>query len=300
MQDFILAKERTVKTRTGGYPLGFRRGGGEWQRDPEVLIAWAQANDVQVVDLGRDGDQATKAFVDAGMRIGSVDLCEWKGMISPDRGTRAEAVARNADYVRACAAYGSMNHFLVMTPERPDLPRIDNFGYMVESFGELLPVMEESSARLVIEGWPGPGALCCTPEAFRAFFKEFPSAAAGINYDPSHLIRQGVDPLRFLGEFGDRVHHVHGKDTELLTENLYEYGSEQPPTFAKRIRYGSLHWRYTIPGHGVMRWGEAFRILSGTGYAGCVSIELEDANFNGTTEGEKLGILQGIRFLAGC
>jgi hypothetical protein len=49
-----------------------------------------------------------------------------------------------------------------------------------------------------------------------------------------------------------------------------------------------------------MRWGEAFRILEDLGYAGCVCIELEDANFNGTTAREKLGILQGVRFLVGC
>ena len=121
-----------------------------------------------------------------------------------------------------------------------------------------------------------------------------------INYDPSHLIRQNIDPLRFLEEFAERVFHVHGKDTQWLPENLYEYGSEQPPTFAKRISFGSLHWRYTIPGHGVMRWREAFRILQEQGYAGCVSIELEDANFNGSTDGEKLGFLQGACFLKGC
>ena len=42
------------------------------------------------------------------------------------------------------------------------------------------------------------------------------------------------------------------------------------------------------------------RILEEKGYTGCVSIELEDANFNGSTEGEKLGILQGACFLKGC
>ncbi len=221
-------------------------------------------------------------------------------MIAPDKGRRADAVAVNADYVRACAAFGPVNHFLVMLPEDPDLPRAENFGYMLESFGELVPTLERHGGRIVMEGWPGPGALCCTPEGLRALFKELPSKALGINYDPSHLIRMGIDPLRFLREFGDRVYHIHGKDTELLAENLYEFGHEQPPTFAKRIAFGSVTWRYTIPGHGVMRWGEAFRILENQGYGGCVSIELEDANFNGTTEGEKLGILQGVRFLAGC
>ena len=34
-------------------------------------------------------------------------------------------------------------------------------------------------------------------------------------------------------------------------------------------------------------------------YKGMVSIELEDANFNGTEAGEKLGILAGARYLEG-
>jgi sugar phosphate isomerase/epimerase len=291
-----------MKTRTGGFPIGFRRGGSEWQRDLGALIAWAQEHDLVVIDLGRDADQSAPAVASAGLRIGSVDLANTKEMISPDRGKRREASAQNADFVRACrAAYkGPLNFFLVMLPEDPQLPRAENFGYMVESFGELAPVLEENNARLAIEGWPGPGALCCTPEAYRAFFQELPSSAMGINYDPSHLVRQGIDPLRFLREFIDRVGHIHGKDTELLAENLYEFGNEQPPTFAQRIRYGSLHWRYTIPGHGCVRWTETFRILQAHQYAGCVSIELEDANFNGTTDGEQFGILQGARFLQGC
>jgi len=289
-----------MKTRTGNFPIGFRRGWSDWQKDLEGLIAWALENDLEVIDLGRDGDQSAKLVVEAGLRVGSVDLPDVKGMISPDRARRAEAIARNADYIRACAACGPMNHFSAMLPEKPELPRAENFGYMVESFGELAPVFEEHDARFVIEGWPGPGALGCTPEGFRAFFKEVPSSAMGINYDPSHLIRMGIDPLRFLREFGDRVYHMHGKDTELLAENLYEYGSEQPPTFAQKFRYGAMHWRYTIPGHGVMRWGAAFRILADRAYTGCISIELEDADFNGTTEGEKLGILLGAQFLAGC
>jgi sugar phosphate isomerase/epimerase len=289
-----------MKTRTGSFPIGFRRSRAEWQSELTSLLAWAKDNDLDVIDLGADADKTAKIAVEAGMRIGSVDLLDWQNMISADKGVRAEAIAKNADYVRACAGAGPLNHFLVMLPKDPALPRAENFGYMVESFNELAPALEASQARLVIEGWPGPGALCCTPEGYRAFFKECPSAAMGINYDPSHLIRMGIDPLRFLREFVDRVYHVHGKDTEILTENLYEYGSEQPATFAERIPYGGFSWRYTIPGHGQMRWLEAFRILQAHGYAGCVSIELEDASFYREPEAEKLGILQGARFLAGC
>jgi sugar phosphate isomerase/epimerase len=102
-----------------------------------------------------------------------------------------------------------------------------------------------------------------------------------------------------LHEFGDRAYHVHGKDTELLAENQYEFGHEQPATFAKPIRFGAHAWRYTIPGHGIVRWVEVMRTLQAKGYQGCVSIELEDENFNGPTESEQVGIVQGARFLAG-
>lgn len=289
-----------MKTRTGGFPIGFMQRRSDWQKDLNALIAWAKENDLEVIDVGSDIQNVARAIIDAGLRVDTISLADPRGMISPDKGRRADAIAKNAEHIRACAAFGSINHFAVMVPEKPELPRAENFGYMLKSYGELVSVLEENDAHITMEGWPGPGVLCCTPEGLRALFKECPSKAMGINYDPSHLIRMGIDPLRFLREFGDRVVHMHGKDTELLSENLYEYGSEQPPTFAKTIRFGSLHWRYTIPGQGVMRWTAAFRILESKGYAGSISIELEDANFNGTTEGEQFGILQGARFLAGC
>jgi sugar phosphate isomerase/epimerase len=287
-------------TRTGGFTIGFRRGWSDWQKDLGALLKWAKANNFGAVDLGQDGDKLAGDVAAAGLRVGSVDLAEWQGMISPDKARRAAAIAKNAEYIQACAAFGPMNHFLVMLPEKPELPRDQNFTFMVESFLQLAPVMEKSNARLVIEGWPGPGALCCTPEGYRAFFRDCPSPAMGINFDPSHLIRMGIDPLRFLREFAGRVGHVHGKDAELFPERLYDLGNEQPPTFARQFGFGGNHWRYAIPGHGVMSWGEAFRILKEHGYRGCVSIELEDQDFNDAENTEKLGLTLGLQYLAGC
>lgn len=290
-----------MKTRTGNYPIGFRRGGGDWQKDLPTLLEWAKAIELEVIDIrASDAETAGQSVLDAGLRIGSVDVPDNRGMISPDKGKRKAAIEKNAELVRACAKLGPINYFLVMLPEDPALPRAENFGYMVESFGELAPVLEQNNAKLVIEGWPGPGALCCTPEGYRAFFKEVPSPAMGVNYDPSHLIRMRIDHIRFLREFGDRVFHMHGKDTEMLDEQLYEYGSEQPPTFGKPMAFAGMTWRYTIPGHGVSHWVDIFRILQEMGYKGAVSIELEDAYFHREPEAEKLGILQGARFLTGC
>lgn len=289
-----------MKTRTGEFSIGFRRGWSDWQKDLTGAINWALASGLEVIDLGRDGDTLSKQVVDAGLHVGSVDLKEWSDMISGNSAKRNDAVAKNTEYIQACAAVGVRNFFLVMLPENPNLPRSENFGYMVESFSKLVPVLEANQAHLVIEGWPGPGALVCTPEGYRKLFEEIPSYSVGVNYDPSHLIRMGIDHKRFLGEFGDRVFHVHGKDTELFSEQQYEYGTEQPPTFGKPVAFAGMHWRYTIPGHGLASWTGITGLLVANQYSGAICIELEDVNFNGTEDGEKFGILQGARFLEGC
>ncbi len=288
----------TMQTRTGNFPIGFRRGWTEWQKDLAGLIAWTKQSGLAGIDVSAD-TEIGKQIIDAGLRVGSIDLKDNKGMISPDKTRREAAIVANTAQIEAGARLGTVNYFLVMLPEKPELPRAENFGYMVESFSALAPVLEKHNARIVIEGWPGPGALACTPEGYRAFFEKVPSKAMGVNYDPSHLMRMGIDYLRFLREFAGRVYHMHGKDTELSTEGLYEYGHEQPATFGKAPAFGGMSWRYTIPGHGQVRWVEVMRTLKDSGYNGMVSIELEDANFNGTAAGEQLGILQGARFLEG-
>jgi len=285
-------------TRTGGFPIGFRRMGSEWQKDLDGLVRWAKAAGFGAIDLGGDADAVAAKVTSAGLAVGSADLLDWRRLVSGDRSAREAAVARNSAYVEACARAGVREFFIVMLPEKPELPRRENFGYMVESLNALAPALERVGARMVIEGWPGPGALCCTPETLRATFKSCPSRAIGINYDPSHLVRMGIDHVRFVEEFGDRIYHVHGKDAELLDENLYEFGLEQPPTFARPVGFGGMTWRYTIPGHGQVRWTRVFSLLKEKHYKGSVSVELEDANFNGSEQGEKEGLLAGAQFLA--
>lgn len=286
------------RTRTGQFPIGFRRGGSEWQRDFDSLLAWTKANDFEGLDVGADAE-VIRQVAAAGLRLGSADLPDARGMISPDKARRRQAVAANAEFIRRCEGRAG-NFFVVMLPEKPDLPRKENFACMVDGYGQLADVLVQCGGRIVIEGWPGPGALCCTPETVRAALKALHSPAIGLNYDPSHLIRMGIDPLRFLDEFVGSVGHIHGKDAEIMSERQYELGCEQQATFAPNVAFGGTHWRYCIPGHGQMRWSAAFRILADAGYKGMVSVELEDANFNGAEQGEKQGLLLARRFLEGC
>lgn len=287
-----------MKTATGSFGIGVRRGWSEWMKDLDGLLPWLVQNGLECLDVGAEPAATLKKVREAGLQIGSVDLPAWKEMISADAAKRTKAVSIQSEFIEETfAAIGPANYFVVMLPEDDKRSRADNFRDMVESYGQVAPVLEKTQSKIVIEGWPGPGALCCTPETLRALFKEVP-AAVGINFDPSHLLRMGIDPGRFLEEFADRVYHAHAKDTLHYPELQYDLGTEQPATFAKGHGFGSARWRYTIPGDGVANWTALLAQLKAAGYRGFFSVELEDENYNGTMEGEQKGILASATFLA--
>ncbi len=293
----------SAKTLTGGFSIGFRRVRSEWQKNPAILARWAVENRFGFVDVGKNDAAADLAALSqSGLRPGSVDLLagsDYDMMIAPDSASRREIIAATGAHIETSAGAGATIFFTVTIPVDKALPRKQNFEYLVESFAALIPTLERTGSHVAIEGWPGPGAVCCTPETYRAFFREIGSDRFGVNYDPSHLRRMGIDPLRFLKEFADRVYHVHAKDTAISSEDLYEFGHEQPATFAQAHGWGGTAWRYTLPGHGQTDWTGIFRLLKDTGYSGLVSIELEDENFNGTEAGERRGLIESRDFLEG-
>lgn len=291
-----------MPTRTGDFPIGFRRG-GDWQkRDLGALARWAKENGFDAIDLGRLTADDARALESAGLRLGSVDM-DTSGLLDNDAGQRQEAVGRAVRYVKEATALGAKAFFLVIITD-PAMKRADSYARAVESYGPIVAALAEAGASLAIEGWPGGSphlpALCCTPESCRRFISDLGGKGVGLNYDPSHLIRLGVDHIRFLNEFVPYVRHVHAKDTEILPEAVYEYGLYQPAVFAKPHGYGEQVWRYTLPGHGCARWSEIFRILQASGFPGVVSVELEDENFNGSEAGEKAGLLHSLNFLRGA
>jgi sugar phosphate isomerase/epimerase len=288
-------------TRTGNFPIGFRRGWSDWQKGSiENLGRWAKQNDFAALDLMNITPADVKTLTGAGVKLGSVDLLDFGSVMSTDAAKRKDVIERNVTHVRQLAGAGAKAFFTCIIPGDPGAKRADNYKLAVECFGPIARACQEHGTTMVIEGYPGGppyvANLCCTPETLRAFLKDV-GPGAGVNYDPSHLIRLGVDHVRFLREFAPHVKHVHAKDTQLIPDAAYEFGS-QASAFAKPHGFGEWTWRYTLPGHGEARWAEIFSILKDSGYSGVVSIELEDENFNGSEEGEKKALIYSRDFLA--
>lgn len=295
-----------MPTRTANLPIGFRRIRSDWNQDLPSLLDWAKGTGFEAIDLNEATPQDVAALRAVGMRLGSADLLSMGRLLAKDAGERKDVVERNVAYVKEMAAAGVKVFFTVLVPDDPTRKRTENYSLAVDAFAPVAQAAADAGVRIAIEGWPGPApyfqALCCTPESCRSFLRDTNPNSVGINYDPSHLIRLGVDPLRFLREFVRFVPHVHAKDAELFPEAVYELGLYQDSVSTDRPphRYGAHAWRYTIPGHGQARWGEIFRILHDNHYRGVVSVELEDENFNGAEEGERAGFVHSLNFLRGA
>jgi sugar phosphate isomerase/epimerase len=252
------------------------------------------------VDVGEVTADVRRTAEGAGLALGTADLPGVRELLSADPGKQAAGAETAKAAIRAAAENGVKAMFCVFLPEDPAKGRKANFEIWKQTVPPILEFCESQSMRIAMEGWPGPGphypALGCTPEMWRAMFAYCPSPALGLNYDPSHLVRIGVDWRRALDEFAGKVVHVHGKDTEIDSERLYEHGNLGPSFLSPRA-FGESWWRYTIPGDGVTDWGHVVRLLEDAGFDGIISVELEDHRYHRTWEKESEGLRRSLTYL---
>ncbi|MFC5649413.1 sugar phosphate isomerase/epimerase family protein [Paenibacillus solisilvae] len=267
----------------------------------QQVAKWAAGIGLDILDVSKLTPEVKAACDQAGIGIGSVDAHHTSQLLSRDEARRCDALELAKREVTGIAELGGSVLFMCLVPEDRTLPRSEGFAIWKDTFPELVRHAEQNGIYIAIEGWPGPApyypTLGCTPEMWRAMFEAIPSKHFGLNYDPSHLVRLGIDYLRALTEFGERVVHCHGKDTEILHDELYECGVLQS-TFGAKYGFSEGSWRYTIPGHGQVEWNKVAVRLDRLGYKGAVSIELEDHRFWGSIEAERQGIIKSTEHLA--
>jgi sugar phosphate isomerase/epimerase len=131
------------------------------------------------------------------------------------------------------------------------------------------PACEKNKVSILWEPYPEAANIATSPVGFEALFKAFGDTPyVGLQYDPSHLVRQFMDPIQTARDFVDKIYDVHLKDTEILWPVL-RAGGINPVN-------GAHWWRYRIPGMGSIVWREFFSVLQDVGYSGAMSIEQED------------------------
>ncbi len=105
----------------------------------------------------------------------------------------------------------------------------------------------------------------------------------GFNYDPSHLGYQGVDYVKFIRTFPERIYHAHMKDV------WWGHGDGTVGVFGGHTSFGDARrqWDFRSPGRGDIRFEDVIVALNDIGYRGPLSVEWEDVRMDrvhGATE----------------
>lgn len=265
------------------------------------LLEWLAAKGFTSVDLGAPDRDTVERCRELGLQPGSVDLPGSAALLAKDPARRSAAAAQVREGVRQAADLGLRTWFVCFVPEDRERSRQELFDLWKQVMPDIVTCLEDAGMRLAMEGWPGPGpqypTLGCTPEVWRAMFTALPSPALGLCFDPSHLVRLGVDYRRVLSEFGGRVHHVHGKDCALDAEERYRLGRMPPAFGSPRFVCSEGWWRYCIPGDGEVCWRDVAVALEAVHYDGVVSVELEDGLYMADEDGNRRGLLAALRHL---
>jgi sugar phosphate isomerase/epimerase len=171
----------------------------------------------------------------------------------------------------------------------------DNWPVLREVWPAIVARAEQAGVTLGIENcpmlftdteWPGGRNLASSPAEWRRLFAEFPGPRLGLNLDPSHLVWMQIDVVRCVKEFGQRIVHIHAKDTRIDRGRLHEVGVT------------GLGWHTPkLPGLGEVDWGAFFGALTDVGYRGPVCIEVEDRAYEGSLADRKRALRQSRRYL---
>lgn len=199
-------------------------------------------------------------------------------------GVNARAAKAMMDAARAAQKLGigvvngftgsSIWHLLYSFPPVPQQMIDEGFKLLAERFNPILDVFGECGVRFALEVHPTEIAFDLYT-AERAVETLGGREEFGFNFDPSHLIWQGVDPVEFIRRFGDRIYHVHMKDAIVKLNG-------RSGILSSHLNFGDPRrgWDFRSLGRGGVNFEEIIRALNDVGYQGPLSVEWEDSGMD--------------------
>ena len=250
-----------------------------------------EAAHLPVADFGpRERDATLQLFVDTGLTLSA--FAYYENNLHPDRVRREEIGTHLRHAIDAARALGVpyVGTFVGRDPARSV---VDNQREAEKVFPALVDYAGERDVKLIIEncvmeGWHPdgyPGNIAYSPELWEWMF----SLGLYLNWDPSHLMWIGIDPIETIKPYAERIVHAQAKDVELDARARNRYG-----TFGTVDKGGDPWktgwWRYRVPGRGQVDWPHVVDRLYEAGFDGVLSVEHEDPLWGGTAP----KILQGL------
>lgn len=165
-------------------------------------------------------------------------------------------------------------HKLYSFPPVSDKTIEDGFRYFAEMWNPILDVFDEAGVKFALEVHPTEIAFDIIT-AERALEAVNHREAFGFNYDPSHLLWQMVDYVKFIHVFKDRIYHAHMKDAALQLDG-------RTGILASHLNFGHPErgWDFRSIGRGDVKFEGIIRALNTIGYDGPLSVEWEDTGMD--------------------
>ena len=200
-------------------------------------------------------------------------------------GVRQRAAQKVMDTAKAAKALGvpvvngftgsSVWHMLYSFPPTSQAMIEAGFKDFAKRWTPILDEFKKQGIRFALEVHPTEIAFDIA-SAQRALDAVKGHPAFGFNYDPSHLGYQGVDYVKFIRVFSDRIFHAHMKDA------WWGHGDGTVGVFGGHTEFADArrYWDFRSIGHGDIRFEDIIVALNDIGYQGPLSIEWEDSRMD--------------------
>lgn len=145
----------------------------------------------------------------------------------------------------------------------------DGYSQIIELFTPVLDEFDKQGVIFALE--IHPTEIAFDYYSTQELLKRFPHNALKINFDPSHLLWQGVNPEVFIRDFAEYIVHVHIKDVKLRKDG-------KASVLGSHLPFGDYRrgWDFRSVGRGDVDFEEIIRALDDIGYTGPLSVEWED------------------------
>ncbi|MFF1877119.1 sugar phosphate isomerase/epimerase family protein [Leifsonia sp. NPDC058230] len=162
--------------------------------------------------------------------------------------------------------------YVAMYPPVPGTVIDDGYQDFADRWNPILDVFDSEGVKFALEVHPSEIAYDYWTTV-RALDAVDHREAFGINWDPSHMVWQDIDPVNFILDFADRIYHVDCKDTRTRPKD------GRVGRLGSHLAWGNQRrgWDFVSTGRGDIPFEAAFRALDSIGYAGPISIEWEDS-----------------------
>lgn len=162
----------------------------------------------------------------------------------------------------------------VTCPWPDDFTQILNYQWndvLIPYWNKEAKVADNHGVKICLEMHPG---FCVYNPETMLKLRNATSKTVGANFDPSHLLWQGIDPAAAIKHLGDAVHFFHAKDTYIDPTNTALNGVLDTKSYALELQRS---WYFRTVGYGGCDFKEMISALRLVGYDHVLSIEHEDS-----------------------